>query len=134
MNITLEQKNQMTRKGGFAPAQWVLGKLPRGVGHLLDEDEAGQLGVLHAQGDVATDFGLRARMRLTSQKSFVKQDCGRRFAAAVLRKAAPLTKEYHVGDLVCFQRKQGANEPGTEWVGVATVSYTHLTLPTTPYV
>ena len=77
--------------------------------------------MLHAQGDVATDFGLRARMRLTSQKSFVKQDCGRRFAAAVLRKAAPLTKEYHVGDLVCFQRKQGANEPGTEWVGVARI-------------
>ena len=45
-SIAIEVNNQMMRKGGIAPAQWVLGKFPRGVGHLLEEEEWGQLGIV----------------------------------------------------------------------------------------
>ena len=44
-------KNEFLRVGGFAPVQWVLGRLPRGVGHVLDEEELGQLGVLAGMQD-----------------------------------------------------------------------------------
>ncbi|CAE7397392.1 unnamed protein product, partial [Symbiodinium necroappetens] len=39
-------KNEFIRVGGFSPTQWALGRLPRRVGHVLDEEELGQLGVL----------------------------------------------------------------------------------------
>ena len=39
-------KNEFVRQGGIAPSQWVLGKFPGGVGHMLEEEELGQLGVL----------------------------------------------------------------------------------------
>ena len=34
-------KNEFIRHGGFSPQQWVLGKAPRGVGQILDEQEFG---------------------------------------------------------------------------------------------
>ena len=40
--------------------QWVLGRLPRGVGHVLDEEELGQLGVLAGMQDPSSAFGRRA--------------------------------------------------------------------------
>ena len=38
--------NESTRKGGFAPVQWVLGRFPRCVGSIHDEEEFAKLGVL----------------------------------------------------------------------------------------
>ena len=63
---SITAKNEVLRKGGFSPSQWVLGKFPRGVGHLLDEEELGQLGVLESQSDPAGEFGIRAEYRLTA--------------------------------------------------------------------
>ena len=36
-------KNEFIRHGGFSSQQWVLGKAPRGVGQILDEQEFGDL-------------------------------------------------------------------------------------------
>ena len=108
-------KNDVFRRGGFSPAQWVLGKAPRGVGRLHDEDEQGQLGVLEGAIDGETEFGLRAQFRFTARKLFVKSDCSTRAAKAVLRKAAPIPGHYRVGDLVCFRREQGSTEPTSVW-------------------
>ena len=62
-----DAKNNLVRVGGFAPSQWALGRLPRGVGRVLDEEEQGHLGVLHAQADPATEFGMRAAFRASSR-------------------------------------------------------------------
>ena len=37
MADSLSEKNEYMRRGGFSPSQWVLGRAPRGVGHMLDE-------------------------------------------------------------------------------------------------
>eukprot|EP00959_Pyramimonas_sp_CCMP1952_P165092 3450460-Pyramimonas_sp.AAC.1 len=37
-------KNEMSRVGGFAPAQWALGKMPRVQGSQFDDEEAFDLG------------------------------------------------------------------------------------------
>ena len=47
-------KNEFMRIGGFSPTQWALGRLPRRVGHVLDEEELGQLGVLSGRLDATT--------------------------------------------------------------------------------
>ena len=60
-------------------------------------------------------------MRLTVQKAFVRQDCGRRYAAAMLRKSRPISKKYNVGDMVMYRSVQGALAPGEEWHGPARI-------------
>ena len=81
-------KNEFMRVGGFSPTQWVLGRLPRGVGHVLDEEELGQLGVLSGRLDATTAFGRQAEFRHTARKAFVHEDCSRRVRKTVLRKSA----------------------------------------------
>ena len=120
-SIVTNNKNEMCKVGGIAASQWVLGRYPRGVGWMLEEEELGQLGTLHHSMDSTTAFGLRASYRLTSMSQFVRQDCGRRYAAAQLRKSVPLPGPYRQGDLICYKTDQGAQEPGTEWNGPARI-------------
>ena len=68
----ISAKKELVRQGGIAPSQWVLGKFPRGVGHMPEEEELGQLGVLEHQTDSATEFGLKAKWRLESMKAIVR--------------------------------------------------------------
>ena len=109
--VSQEVKNDTLRRGGFAPSQWVLGRYPRRPGSLAEEDEWGQLGVLTAQQDPATAFGLKASMRFTAQKAFVRLDCGRRYAAAMLRRARVVDRDYHQGDWIMYP--SGAGFPST---------------------
>ena len=95
------------RQGGIAPSQWVLGKFPRGVGHMLEEEELGQLGVLEHQTDSATEFGMRAKWRLESMKAFVRQDCSARLARARLRQSGPIDMEFKAGDLIMYRKAEG---------------------------
>ena len=58
---SISEKNEYLRRGGFSPSQWVLGRAPRGVGHMLDDEEIGHLGVLEGMRDGETAFALRAK-------------------------------------------------------------------------
>ena len=69
----------------------------------LCQPKFGQLGVLSHIKDPSTAFGRQAEFRRTASKAFVKEDCGRRVRAAVLRKSAPLSGRYQAGDLVCYR-------------------------------
>ena len=100
-------RNELVRHGGIA-AQWVLGKFPRGVGHMLEEEEIGQLGM----PDNAAEFGLKAVCRFESMKAFIKRDCSSRVARTMLRQAGPVDKEYKVGDLVVYRKAEE-----TKWHG-----------------
>ena len=116
-------KNEFLRVGGFAPVQWVLGRLPRGVGHILDEEELGQLGVLAGMQDPSSAFGRRAEFRHTARKAYVKQDCSRRVRSAILRKAAG---RYQAGDLVCYRISREGN---ASWSTVAKIiGFDHKTV------
>ena len=90
MYVAVETKNDSMRKGGIAPSQWVIGKLPRRPGDLCEEEEWGQLGVIQAQLESETEFGIRAQHRLAARKTMVKIDCGRRFKLSQLKRAEPL--------------------------------------------
>ena len=120
-SIVTNNKNEMCKVSGIAASQWALGRYPRGVGRMLEEEELGQLGSLHQSMDSTTAFGLRASYRLTSMSQFVRQDCSRSYAAAQLRKSVPLPGPYRQGDLICYKTDQGAEEPGTEWNGPARI-------------
>jgi len=120
--IAQETKNDMSKRGGFSASQWVTCRYPRRPGSMLEEDEWGQLGVLQSQQDPATAFGIKAGMRATMQKQMVKVDCGRRYAAALLRNARAVSKDYEAGNMImyrCIQASSGA--PGDDWHGPARI-------------
>ncbi|CAE7832525.1 GIP [Symbiodinium sp. CCMP2592] len=114
-------KNEFMRVGGFSPTQWVLGRLPRGVGHVLDEEELGQLGVLSGRLDATTAFGRQAEFRHTARKAFVHEDCSRRVRKTVLRKAAPLPGKYQAGDLVCYRIARDEHSGVSTWSTVSKI-------------
>ena len=97
MNLVISEcciiKNEELRTGGFSPAQWVLGKQPRGVSRMLDEDELGQIGMFNSMGtaDPQTEFGMRAQLKHAARKAFVQRDCSVKVARALTRNARPLT-------------------------------------------
>ncbi|CAE7692632.1 RE1 [Symbiodinium sp. CCMP2592] len=114
-------KNEFMRVGGFSPTQWVLGRLPRGVGHVLDEEELGQLGVLSGRLDATTAFGRQAEFRHTARKAFVHEDCSRRVRKTVLRKSAPLPGKYQAGDLVCYRISRDEHSGVSTWSTVSKI-------------
>ena len=83
VSVSIECKNEMMRKGGIVPCQWVLAIIPRGAGHLLEEEQWGQLGVMQGMMDSTTEFGLRGKYRLESRRQFVEQDFSCRSAALI---------------------------------------------------
>ena len=62
-------KNELVRHGGIAPSQWVLGKFPRGVGHMLEEEELGQLGVLEHQNRQCDGVRIECQMETGVRES-----------------------------------------------------------------
>ena len=112
LSEALNAGNEMSRTGGFAPSQWVLGRLPRNPGAQGDEDEFADVGTIQGQVDGFTAFGHNASYRASARKAFVKYDCGLRVSKAFLRKAAPVPGNYQVGDLVSFCREPRKGEAG----------------------
>ena len=101
--------NEMSRRGGFSPAQWVIGRQPRYAAGEIGSDEAtGVNTVQERDGDSSTIFARRMQIRHEAKKAFVHLDSSERVARAMLRKQAPMVQDYQVGDLISFQRRQGS--------------------------
>ena len=62
--------NDTTRKGGFSPSQWVLGKFPRRPGDQFDEDEFADLGIVSERMDLESAFQMPFQTRLACKKAF----------------------------------------------------------------
>ena len=104
LSEALSTKNSQSRIKGFTPTQWVFGKLPKEPGKATDEKL--DLGILEAMTDERDEFAQLLEVRETARKAFIREDLPRGVAKAMPRKSAPLTKEYGVGDFVCFKTEQ----------------------------
>ena len=67
--------NDGTRKGGFAPSQWALGKFPRNPGNIHNEDEFADLGVISAELDPDAAFMRLMQIRQACRGAFAAEDC-----------------------------------------------------------
>ena len=105
----------MTRHRGFAPAEWVLSRLPRNPATMGDEDECLDVGALQAYADGPTTFGVQSRFRAKAREAFLRWDCGERLRRGTFRKAALVVGSYEVGDRVSCCRKARAGEHGLQW-------------------
>ena len=106
INQCVITKNSMSRVKGFAPVQWVLGRLPREPGTVFEEDSWADLGSLQMASDGTTEFGRISRIREKARKAFIRADMSSRVSRAILRKSAPIQKEYRAGDMVCYRTDQ----------------------------
>ena len=86
----LNAAHEMARHGGFAPAQWVLSRLPPNPATMGDEDQCLDVGALQAHADGPTTFGVQPRYPGIGREAFVRWDCGERVRRAALRKPAPV--------------------------------------------
>ena len=111
----LNAANEMTRHGGFAPAQWVLSRLPRNPATMGDEDECLDAGALQAYADGPTTCGVQSHYRAEEREAFVRWDVDERVRRAALQKAAPVFGSYQVGDIVSYCREARAGEHGLQW-------------------
>ena len=111
----LNAVNAMTRHGRFAPAQWLLSRLPCSHASMCDEDECLEVGALQAHADGLTTFGVQSRYRAKTRGAFVRWDFGERVRRAALRKAEPVVGSNQVGDIVSYCREPRAGEHGLQW-------------------
>ena len=101
--------NEMNRTRGFSPVQWVPGRRPRySAGEQGDDEQFYMLEGVQERVDPTTIFAERMAVRHEAKKAFIHIDSSQRVSIALLRKAAPKVSEFQVGDLVSFQREQGA--------------------------
>ena len=115
LSEALSTKNSRSRIKGFTPTQWVFGKLPKEPG--MASDDKLDLGILEAMADERHEFSQLMEVRETARKAFIREDLSRRVAKAILRKSAPITKEYGVGDLVCFKTEQSGWSTASRIIG-----------------
>ena len=111
----LNAVNEMTRHGGFAPAQWVLSRPPRNLATMGEEDECLDVCALQTYADGPTTAGVQSRYRATAREAFVRWDCGEGVRCADLRKAALVVGSNQVGDVVSYLREARAGEHGLQW-------------------
>ena len=117
---TAEVKNSRLHVGGFAPAQWLLGRLPKDLDSLTTLGAEHRLGTHQEILDGTSSFAHRMEIRMAAKQAFTFHDSAQRLRASMLRKATPTRGPFVTGDLVCFHRKQGARV-GQRWFGPARV-------------
>ena len=99
----------MAKVSAFSPSQWVLGRQPRRCnGYQFDSEGFAGVGAMQEGCGGTTEFARCARYRDCSHEAFMNTDWSRRLQKALQRKAAPQKGEYKVGDIVAFQKAQGA--------------------------
>ena len=90
MTECINSINEMARHDGFAPAQWVLSKLPRQPATLGDEQEASDIGTMQAHVDSSTAFAQQSEYWQKARERFIEWDCSQRIQKEMLKNAQPV--------------------------------------------
>eukprot|EP00973_Karenia_brevis_P016664 2282050-Karenia_brevis.AAC.1 len=106
VNLVESKENQ---EGGFLPVQWIIDRQPRVGAETAGYEAAVQHNSFGEKVNPTTTFAERMALRQKAKKTSMEPNLSQRVARAALRKAAPMTGEYRVGDLTLFQREQGTH-------------------------
>ena len=114
-------RNNLARKSGFAPIQWVLGRTTRLPADLMHEGEVARLGAQAAAETPTTRFFRKNQLRMAAREAFVKTANNEALRRAELRRVRPTRGPFHVGSYVFFYDQQGTQGSALNWRGVARV-------------
>ena len=114
-------KNNLVRKSGFSPSQWVLGKSIRLPTDLTEDSEAVRLGALSLSMNPSNQFYLKTKLRFAAREAFMQVSNSEALKRAELRKVKPSRGPFDVGRYV-FYFDASDTVPGPAcWRGVARV-------------
>ena len=82
-------RNNLARKSGFAPIQWVLGRTTRLPADLMHEGEVARLGAQAAAETPTTRFFRKNQLRMAAREAFVKTANNEALRRAELRRVRP---------------------------------------------
>jgi len=114
-------RNNLARRSGFSPSQWVLGRNIRLPADLADEGEVARIGAQSAAETPSTKFFRRNQLRMAAREAFVRAANDSALRKAELSRIRPTRGPFKVGDYV-FYYDQSDNAAGPHhWRGVARV-------------
>ena len=116
-----QAKNSGSRRGGFSPAQWVLGRDIRLPAALADEAEVARIGSQALAATPGTRFFRKTQLRFAAREAFAKASNSDALRRAELRQVRPSRGPFPVGCHV-FYYDAAEKAPGPNcWRGVAKV-------------
>ena len=116
-----QAKNSDSRRGGFSPAQWVLGRQTRLPATLCDDDEVGRLGAQALAATPGTKMFRKTQLRMAAREAFAQASNSDALRRAELRKIRPSRGPFPIGSYV-FYFDAAEKEPGPNcWRGIARV-------------
>ena len=118
---TNQAKNALSRKSGFSPTQWVIGRDIRLPASLADEGEISRIGAQAVADTPGTKFFRRQQLRMAARSSFAQSSNDAALRRAELRQIRPSRGPFHIGTYVFYYDAQQV-EPGPNgWRGIARV-------------
>ena len=110
-------KNDLRRRCGYSPSQWVFGKAPRVPNDLQDPD-----GGSHVLWDVSEDakYQRQAAMRAAARVAFHESQTDSRLRKALLQRTRVSTRPLDVGESVHYWHKPKDRKRGC-WSGPAVI-------------
>ncbi|CAK0807109.1 unnamed protein product [Prorocentrum cordatum] len=119
-----QAKNSLSRRSGFSPAQWVLGRDIRLPADLMDDGEVERIGAIAASATPTSKFARKCALRQAAREAHAKIANEDAIKRAELRQVRPERGPFNVGDWVFYydQKEQGKRpESVINWRGVARV-------------
>ena len=114
-------RNSLTRKSGFSPQQWVLGKSIRLPSDLMDDSEISRIGAMAASMNPGTRFHRKNELRMAAREAYMKVAHSEALKRAELRQVRPSRGPFHVGQFVFFYDQADAYPGPQHWRGIARV-------------
>ncbi|OLP99061.1 hypothetical protein AK812_SmicGene18412 [Symbiodinium microadriaticum] len=116
-SIVNSAKNELRRRCGYSPSQWVFGKSPRTPEELQDPD-----GGHHALWDVTQDarHQRQSAIRAAARVAFHESQNDSRLRKALLQRTRVTSRPYDIGESVHYWHKPKNRRRG-EWSGPAII-------------
>ena len=116
-----QAKNSDSRRGGFSPAQWVLGKQIRLPAALCDEEEVSRLGAQALASTPGTKFFRKTQLRFAAREAFARASNSAALRRAELRQVRPARGPFPVGAYVFYYDSTQKEPSPNNWRGIARV-------------
>eukprot|EP00435_Cladocopium_sp_Y103_P040884 s349_g11.t1 len=116
-----QAKNALIRKGGFSPAQWVLGRDVRIPAALCDDQEVMRVGAQALAATPNSTFYRKTELRMAAREAFTKSFTSDALRRAELRQIRPSRGPFLPGMYVFYYDASERDPSPNCWRGIARV-------------
>ena len=114
-------RNNLARRSGFSPSQWVLGRSVRLPADLMDDSGVALIGAQSAAATPTTRFFRKTQIRMAAREAFIKTSNDDALRRAELRRVRPSRGPFKVGDYIFYYDEADKTPGPNHWRGVGRV-------------